>query len=272
MREFSRDLGCGLAIDRDVLETIEAAAREVSVALTHARLYGDALDTARELEELNRMKGDFVSMVTHELRSPLTVIAGIGQMLQKGLDRLGEEKVRELVATLRRETTRLADLVSDVLDVERLEAAPHALSMEAVDLVQLVRESIQDAGLGARAEIVAHPGSAIVAADRNRIKQVLINLLFNAGKFSDEHAPVTVDLRPGEDEVTVSVTDRGQGIAEHEMDRLFERFARLEAGRSQPGTGLGLYISRILVEQHGGKIWAESELGKGSTFSFSLPL
>jgi signal transduction histidine kinase len=251
---------------------IEGAAREVSVAIHHARLYGEALDTAEKLQELNDLRSDFVSMVSHELRSPMTVVAGIAHLLQWRKDKLADTDRDQLLDTLERESRRLTRMVSEFLDLEAIDRGRIKLQLELVDLVELAAEAMVDSGHAPRTDLITGLEGAKVSADRDRVKQVILNLLTNAAKFSEETAPIILSVEPVGDEVKLSVKDRGPGIPADQMDKLFERFSRLTTtvGRA-PGSGIGLYVSRMIVEMHGGRIWAESTPGAGATFSFTLP-
>ena len=251
---------------------VEAAAREVSVALNHARLYEAAVDTADELRELDQLRSDFISMVSHELRSPMTVVGGIAHLLEWRRDKLSEEEMDELLQSLGREARRLTRLVSEFLDMEAIERGRFTLYREEFDVLELAVESMVDAGYAQRTEVTSTAPEATVTADRDRIKQVLLNLLTNAAKFSPEDQHVLVEVDPGPADVRVSVSDRGPGIAPEEHDLLFRRFSRISTtvGRA-PGSGFGLYVSRTIVELHGGKMWVESKPGDGATFLFTLP-
>lgn len=250
---------------------IEAAAREVAVGLHHARLYEEAVHTADRLRELDQMRSDFVSMVSHELRSPMTVVGGIADILRKRLTQLTDAQRTELIETLSRESRRLTRLVSDVLDLEALDQSGMELQLSDVDLGQIARLSVTDAGVASQATLTVEPGDARVTADPDKVKQVVLNLLSNAAKFSDEGSPVAVSVTPEEDTVRVSVADRGPGMTEEQQGHLFQRFSRVGTGGHVTGSGLGLYLSRQIVETHGGVIWVDSKPGTGSTFSFRLP-
>ena len=250
---------------------IEGAAREVSVALHHAHLYNEALQTADELRDLDQTRSDFVSMVSHEIRSPMTVVAGIADVLRKRRSRLSEESIEELTETLSREARRLAKLVSEVLDLEAIDRGGMDLEVYAVDLGALGKEAIADSGEAARITLDIEAGDLQMRIDRDKIKQVLLNLISNAAKFSPEGTPITVRLLPQEMSVVFLVEDRGPGIPPEKLEQLFQRFSRLEGTKTKPGSGLGLYLSRLIVERHGGVIWADSEPGDGATFAFRLP-
>jgi two-component system phosphate regulon sensor histidine kinase PhoR len=252
------------------IELVEAAATEVAVALHHGRLYDEALRAAEALREVDRLRSDFVSVVSHELRSPMTVVAGIADILQKRHDDLSPEDRLELLETLGREARRLTRLVSDVLDME---SADHVdtLRLQPTDLAELARECVADSGHAGRTRLVLEAGDATAPADRDRIKQVMLNLLSNAAKFAED-SPIGLTVIPAERRVTVSVADRGPGIPQDQQHLLFQRFSRLQTpGPRPPGSGIGLYLCKTIVERHGGEIWVESDSGRGSIFSFTLP-
>lgn len=250
---------------------IEAAAREVAIAIDHARRYHEAVQTAEKLRDLDQMRSDFVSMVSHELRSPMTVVAGIADILENRADRLAPEQSKELILTLGREARRLRRLVSEVLDLEAIDQSRMELHRSAVDLVGLVREAVADAVEPHRTSVQTKLEEAMTMVDPDRVKQVLLNLISNAAKFSEPDRPIHVTIDEHDDELRVCVIDEGEGIADDQLPRLFQRFSRLDVERKVPGSGLGLYLSRQIVEQHGGRIWVESRLGHGSAFSFTLP-
>jgi signal transduction histidine kinase len=251
---------------------IEAGAREVAVGLHHAHLYSAAVDTAEKLRQVDQMRSDFVSMVSHELRSPMTVVAGIADVLEKRHDRLKSDQRTELIETLGREARRLRRLVSEILDLEALDQGGMSLELTQVDLSEIVREAVADSGERGRIRTVVEPGDTTVQGDHDRIKQVLLNLISNASKFSEDDASIDVQLKPENDKVSIAVTDHGPGISTDDQAQLFHKFSRLDASDTRkPGSGLGLYLSRAIIERHGGTIGVESEVGEGSTFSFSLP-
>jgi signal transduction histidine kinase len=249
-----------------------ALASMAAVALHHAALSAEAMETAEALKELDELRSDFVAMVSHELRSPMTVVAGIAHILQWRRDQLSRSETDELLNSLERESGRLARLVSEFLDMEAIDQGQISLHKTEVDLIDLSCEAMIDAGYAQRTEIAGPMGDTATTVDRDRIKQVLLNLITNAAKFSPDGSPIRVAIETAADEIVVSVTDGGPGIRPDEMGMLFERFSRLSTTvRRTPGSGIGLYVSRMIVELHGGRIWAESEPGRGATFSFALP-
>ena len=251
---------------------IEAAAREVSIAINHARLYEEAIRTNERLRELDEMRSDFISMVSHELRSPMTVVAGIADILAKRRQKLSEERQTELISTLGREARRLTRLVSEVLDLESIDQGRMELHVGQVDVSTLGTEAIADAGEAHRTKLVVEPGNMMISGDYDKLKQVLLNLISNAAKFSGENKPITVAITPRKDGVMVAVKDEGPGIPDEYQSRLFQRFSRVQStGARKPGSGLGLYLARIIIEGHGGEIWCESTLGEGATFTFRIP-
>jgi signal transduction histidine kinase len=257
---------------RSDIRLIEAAAREVTAALDHARLYEEALKTADRLRELDRLRADFMAMVSHELRSPMTVVGGTAHLLQWRREELRGAEMDELFETLERESRRLTRLVSEFLDMEAIESGRMTLTREPVDLLDLAAEAMIDSGCGARTDLETEPGDTLVQADRDRIKQILLNLIGNAAKYSGSDLRITVRVLPSSDSVVVSVHDRGPGIPEEEKAHLFERFSRLSSTLTRaPGSGIGLFVSRTIVQMHGGEIWVESGKGEGATFAFELP-
>ena len=227
--------------------------------------------------EVERMKSEFVSVVSHELRTPLTSIHGSLGLLASGLlgavSATGERMLEIAVIN----TDRLIRLLNDILDMETLESGKIEMRRTPCSAGELVDHAIevmspmaqnQQVGLSAsRSELFIH-------ADRDRIIQCLTNLLSNAIKFSEPGGLVKVDVNSMGKQARFEVSDRGRGIPEGKKDSIFERFHQVDTSdsRKRGGTGLGLAISRNIVEQHGGKMWVESELGKGSRFYFTVPL
>lgn len=230
----------------------------------------------QELKDLDRLKSDFVSMVSHELRSPLTNISGaIELMLEE--EELSDEYVRRMLGVVGDQTQRLIRLVKGVLDVSRMEAGRLHLDRKAVDLLpimQRVTSSLQPTTVFHWFELPTVDNYPPVWGDGDRIEEMIFNLLDNAIKFSPSGGPISIGMAVGDHETTVSITDPGVGIPADKLDRIFWKFHRLDSedSRETYGHGLGLYITKGLAEAHGGRIWVESTEGRGSTFSFTLPL
>jgi len=249
----------------------------------HAFKAGDGLGivatdiTARK--QVEQMKDDFISTVSHELRTPLASIMGFTELILSGQPGELTPTQREFLDISYQSSQRLLHLVEDLLAVSRIEAGRLQLSFELLRMERLVA-SIMEAikplagnkGIALSAEAPAQLPS--LEGDRNRLEQVMNNLLSNALKFTPEGGRVAISLAGEDDHIKVGVADTGVGIPPDELARLFQKFSRASnaAARAVEGTGLGLYISRAIVERHGGRIWAESEPGKGSTFWFTLPL
>jgi signal transduction histidine kinase len=244
----------------------------VVTALYQRRVH-EVLDRLRELD---RMKNEFIAVVSHELRTPLASVYGAAMTLQR--PELTPEARDSLLSVVYRESARLAGLVEQVLWASRLESGPAATSIESCDPVGLTREVIDAAraraGPGVALELRTEPALPAVAADREQVKQVLVNLIDNAVKYSPDGGRIEVGLKRLNARVRFAVVDHGLGIPSNELERVFEKFHRLdpEMSRGVGGTGLGLYISRQLVEQMNGRIWVTSREGAGSTFSFELPV
>jgi signal transduction histidine kinase len=256
--------------DEDLLETFASSA---ALALANAELY----ETARELEQ---MKSEFVAVVSHEVRTPLTAIQG---SLELVLDERFFEmapKMRELLGICQTNVGKLGFLINEILDFSKLEANHLSLKFSPVDMRELAAEvltSMESISVpkAIQVRLDAAEDIPVVQADRMRIGQVLTNLVGNALKFtpSGGQVDVTLDTVP-EGGILCVVADTGPGIAPQHLGKLFQKFQQIDSSmtREQGGTGLGLVISKGLVEGHGGRIWVESEVGVGSRFQFTLPV
>src|SRR5262245_4491409 len=231
------------------------------------------------LKQLDRLKSDFVSNVSHQLRTPLTAIKGSVDLLLREVPGSLNEKQTHYLSRLRSNTQHLAGLINDLLDLSRIEAGKVELKAARISLGGLVHEVVETlrpvaAERSIALEATVPEVSALVWADRDKVTQVLMNLIGNAIKFTPPHGHIAVvTTRNGSEWVKVSVADTGPGIPAEEREKIFDKFYQVAAqGAQKPkGTGLGLAISKSLVELHGGKIWVESEPNHGSVFSFSLP-
>jgi PAS domain S-box-containing protein len=233
----------------------------------------------QRLRELDQMKSAFVSNVSHELRTPLTAIkASADNMLDRLLGDLNEKQVGYLTR-IKSNTDRLARLINDLLDLSTIEAGKINLRLANLPLVTLVKEAAESLRPVAtekliHLKVVSEDPRAVAWADRDKVMQVLMNLMGNALKFTPPHGKVTVAVTKNDAAwMQISVTDTGPGVPAEELNNVFGRFYQIDpAGKQKTqGTGLGLAISKALVEMHGGRIWVESEVGKGSSFCFTLP-
>jgi two-component system phosphate regulon sensor histidine kinase PhoR len=238
-----------------------------------------SIENITELVRLRRMRSEFIDNLSHELRTPLANVRLLTEML---LDDLEDEevstRVRERVATIDIETGHLVQMINELLDLSRIEQASTTVRHDEVLVAPLVTTSMRRLRTFAERQGVVlielvPDDLPPVRGDEERLDQLLMNLLHNAIKFSPEGGTVTITTDEHPDGVVISVTDHGVGIPRKDQARVFERFYKVDRARrrGQGGTGLGLAIARHIAEAHGGRIWLESEEGKGSTFSFSLP-
>ena len=231
-----------------------------------------------ELKELDRLKGAFVNSVSHELRTPLTSIMGYAEFLEDEIGGPLTPQQHQFVAELQRGAKRLENLLNDLLDFARLEAGTFKLTIREADFNEKIRESLEslmpqatEAKVALVPELSAEP--LMVVADHARLGQVLINLIGNAIKFTPPGGQVKVRACREGDQVRCEVIDTGIGIAPEDVPKLFRRFTQLEPGiRTGSGAGLGLSISKSIVDAHGGRIGVDSDIGKGSTFWFVIPV
>ncbi len=226
------------------------------------------------LAEAQRRLQEFISLVAHELRGPLTTIKGYVQLLESDGSITAEIRQRAL-DRIDGETNRLNGLVEDLLDASRIGAGHFQINRSAMDLTGLAREvaAERQATTTRHSLVIEAPSEPIVGNwDRRRLKQALDNLVDNAIKYSPAGGDVTIRISRLDHEVMASVSDQGIGIAPEAIPVLFQPYSRAYQAQTVKGVGLGLYITKGIIEAHGGRIWVESQLGKGSTFYFTLPL
>ncbi len=264
--------------EADDISVLQNVANQVAIALENARAYALEREAAERLRELDRSKRRFLANMSHELRTPLTNIIGFARLMLKGIDGPLTEQQRHDLEIIYHNGEHLLGLINDLLDLSQIEAGLMELEFREVDLADLIRSVMATASALVRGKPIVlreilDPNLPPVRADPVRIRQVLLRLLANAAKFTDQGS-ITVRAWPENGEVRVSVSDTGVGIPSDLRERIFERFEQgvVENGRRPEGIGLGLALSKEFVEMHGGRIWVESEVGKGSTFTFSLPL
>lgn len=224
------------------------------------------------LTELDRLKSNFIAMASHELKTPLNVINNYMEILLEGAPGPLESQQRDIVSSALDCGNDLSWLVKEMLDISVIESGQVSLDIREYDVVEVIKWviTLMDAEFGKKGiRVVAPTGKNMGLFDRNRVKQILINLLRNAVKFTPSGGEVAVSVEDAEPELKVTVSDTGKGIPKNELDRVFDEFYRGESG--EDGHGLGLSICKRIVEMHGGRIWVESEEGKGSRFYFTLP-
>ena len=229
-------------------------------------------------KEIDKMKSDFVSNVSHELRTPLTSIKSFSELILDDLDTMDIEIRKRFLGIIRDEAERLTRLISDILDLQKIQTNNMKWHMENVELSQVIENSMLTFSELAKMKRLhlsceTQGDLPLVYGDRDRLQQVLINLISNAIKFSKENGQIRMQATEAPEGVLLSVSDNGIGIPADKRERVFERFYQVDgsATKERGGTGLGLAISKEIVEHHGGRIWVESKVGEGCTFSFVIP-
>ena len=240
-----------------------------------------ALEDVSELRRLQQIRAEFIDNLSHELRTPLTTLGLLAETLSREAEQAGEgvpARMRDRIGKIEVETGHLVQMVTELLDLSRIESGAAVVHLDDVDLGRLARQSTERLRLfaerqGATLRVEIPDGLPAVRGDEARLGQVFVNLLHNAVKFSPTGGDVVIRARRDGREVIASVEDHGVGVPRASLGRVFERFYKVDRARVRGGgTGLGLAIARHVVQQHGGRIWVESEEGSGSTFSFALPI
>jgi len=261
------------------VELLETLASQSAVAIHNARVYRELQERSRQLEVAGRHKSEFLASMSHELRTPLNAVIGFSDVLLERMFGDLNDRQDEYLRDIRDSGRHLLELINEILDLSKVEAgrmeidrAPVSLSNVLEHGVAMVRE--RAARRGVALTLDTRGNLELVSADELKLKQVVLNLLTNAIKFTEASGSVHVNARLEGGEAQVEVRDTGIGIAEDEQERIFEAFQRGGRGvrTSTEGTGLGLTLSKRIVELHGGRMWMQSRLGEGSTFGFSIPL
>ena len=261
-----------------VVDLLQTFAAQSVIAIHNARLFHEIEDKGREIEIANKHKSEFLANMSHELRTPLNAILGYTELIIDNIYGDVPEKIQEVLERVEKNGRHLLNLINDVLDLSKIEAGRLTLSLNEYsmqDIIQTVFTSVE--ALAAEKNLnlkVKIPGILETGkGDEQRIAQVILNLLGNAIKFT-EQGEVDVEATVSNESFLVSVTDTGPGLSETDQKKIFEEFRQADGSstRVKGGTGLGLSISKKIVEMHGGRIWVDSSLGKGSTFSFTLPI
>ena len=267
----------------DDVAVLQTLADQVAVAIDNARSFELSQEAVMEMREIDRLKSQFLANMSHELRTPLNSIIGFSRVIIKGIDGPVTELQQQDLTAIYNSGQHLLGLINDVLDLSKIEAGKMELAFDEVNMADVTSSVLSTmSGLIKDKPIqmkrIIEPNLPTVRADAIRVRQVMINLLSNASKFTDEgDILVEVGLKPGptgRNELRVSVTDSGPGIAKQDQTKLFQAFSQVDDSptRKTGGTGLGLSICQHIINMHGGRIWVDSDLGKGSTFHFTLPL
>ena len=244
-------------------------------ALTNAEAFERQRAAMEQLERVNRAKSEFVSIVSHEFRTPLTGIQGFSEMMRD--EDLPLADMKEYAADINKDAQRLNRMINEMLDLDRMEAGRMTLNREATDLNTIVSEAadrVRPNAPGHPITLALEIGMPALSADRDKLTQVVANLLSNAVKYSPTGGEIVVTTALEGSDIHLTVHDKGMGIPADMLEVIWERYSRVDsdASRGIQGTGLGLPIVRQIVNMHGGRVWAESEVGRGSLFHVMLPL
>ncbi|MCC7353758.1 MAG: GAF domain-containing sensor histidine kinase [Anaerolineae bacterium] len=259
----------------DDLDSLTALASQAAIAIENARLVADLQQAYAQLSQLDRRKSEFIAIASHELRTPLTIILAYASFLQEQTKDSTQENVKIVVES----ATRLQALIDNLTNLRYLETGQEPARLNPCDIKKLLTSVIPEfdalaASKGLGLQLRLPKDSPMVRCDAQKVQVVISNLVSNAIKFTPAGGQVMVTAARRGSDIHISVQDTGIGIPKEEHERIFQPFHQVEPvlTRNHSGMGLGLTIARGLVEQHGGRLWAESEPGKGSTFTFTLPL
>jgi signal transduction histidine kinase len=262
----------------DDMRVVNLISHQIGVIIENARLYKKLYELNQELEKLNRSKSEFISIISHELRTPLTTMKGfVKVLLEEDVGALNVQQ-KKFLTVVENAVERLSLLISDLLDISRIESGQFKVNIVPTSLDEIITHSVENIKNLVESKniqlTIKLSKTPPVLADRIRIGQVMDNLLSNAVKFTDYNGKITITTEDRGDWVLVSVKDTGVGIPAKDLDKVFEKFYQVEtsAGGRPLGVGLGLAIAKSIIELHNGHIWVESELGKGSNFQFLLPV
>src|SRR5581483_6377158 len=260
----------------DLLQTF---ANQSVLAIQNARLFQEIEEKSRELEIASQHKSEFLANMSHELRTPLNAIIGFSEVLLEQMFGELNAKQEEYLQDILSSGRHLLSLINDILDLSKVEAGRMELELGTFALPEALENGLtmikeRASRHGIQLSLDVDPQIGMVEADERKVKQVVFNLLSNAIKFTPDGGQVALTARLADDEIAIAVRDTGIGIAPEDQARIFEEFqqARHQATQTREGTGLGLALTKRFVELHGGRIWVESEVGMGSTFTFTLPL
>jgi signal transduction histidine kinase len=263
---------------KETVDLLQNFATQSALAIQNARLFREIEEKGQELAIASKHKSEFLANMSHELRTPLNAILGYTELILDKIYGDVPEQIQEVLERVEQNGRHLLSLINDVLDLSKIEAGQLTLSLadySMKEVVQTVVTAVESLAAEKNLElkVTVSPEVDCGKGDEQRISQVLMNLVGNAIKFT-EGGEVEVEATASNDTFVVSVSDTGPGLSEGDQQRIFEEFHQVDASstRKKGGTGLGLSIAKRIVEMHGGRIWVESTLGKGSTFSFTLPV
>jgi signal transduction histidine kinase len=263
------------AFDEATLGVLTRLADQIALVAHSNRLLSQQRETMRRLQELDQMKGDFIAITSHELRTPITAIRGFVKTLQRNQDRLTTDQLTNFMQIIDRQSARLARLVEDLLFVSRIEAGTVRFEVQQVELGRFLAETAEALGPDGRSRVrvEVQPPGATVRTDPHRLDQIMRNLVENALKFSPPETEIRIEAIVRDDWFQLAVADQGVGIPPEDLPRIFDRFHQVGQAmtREIEGAGLGLYITKRLVEAMGGTITVASVAGQGSTFRIWLP-
>jgi signal transduction histidine kinase len=259
---------------RDV-HLLEIFAQQAAAAIQSSRLVKEA---SQERQRLLAMQEGFVGIVSHELQTPIAIIKGYASTLLNPEGAWRPEVVQRIASTIEDECDRLQGLVTDLLDISRIQAGRVAMAFSLVDVGELVGDAVQAMRVKSperRIDLIVASNLPRVRADADKLRRAVQNLVDNAIKYSPAESVITVRAQPAQQELYIAVHDQGVGVPEEEREHIFDRFHRVDTSlsRTTPGVGLGLYIVKAIIDAHGGRTWVESPgPGKGSTFIIALPM
>jgi signal transduction histidine kinase len=263
---------------QNTVELLQTFATQSVLAIQNAHLFTEIDEKSRQLEIASQHKSQFLANMSHELRTPLNAILGYTELILDSIYGEPSEKMREVLERLQANGKHLLGLINDVLDLSKIEAGQLTLSLadySLKDIVNIVFTAVESLATGKQLTLTTDvsPNLPTGHGDERRLAQVLLNLVGNAIKFTDK-GEVAIKATASDGSFTVAVRDTGPGIASTDQGEIFEEFKQADNSvtKRKGGTGLGLSIAKRIIEMHGGRIWVESEIGKGSTFAFTIPV
>jgi signal transduction histidine kinase len=266
------------SFDQAVIELMQSFASQSALAIQNARLFQEIEEKSRQLEVASQHKSQFLANMSHELRTPLNAVLGYAELMQDGLYGELAPETKEVLVRIQANGNHLLGLINDVLDLSKIEAGQLALSIDDYSVANVVQTVVSATESLAAAKnlplkVDMSDDLPIGQGDERRIIQVLLNLVGNAIKFTDA-GEVRIAVTKVNGVFAVAIADTGPGIPDPEQGRIFQEFHQVDSSvtKKKGGTGLGLAIAKRIVELHGGRLWVESELGKGSTFHLELPI